>query len=89
MSFFEDSTIAWYIDWLAENHPEIDEAMRLELATGFVALQRPAQKVNDSDEDVLLDGQTVGNLRASDRSEQRKQQRLSKAQLEKIIGVKL
>lgn len=84
MSFHEQSTIEWYVAWLAENRPDLDESARLEMATGFVVLQNPVTKaatVSDTDEQL--------HSEVDARAAQRKHDRLTRAQLEKITGVKL
>jgi len=84
MSFHEESTIEWYLDWLKENRPDLADDVRLELATGFATQQSPVQKVNSADEDDELPAE-----QKSERAEQRKRARLTAAELQKIIRAKL
>jgi hypothetical protein len=83
MSFYEESTIEWYINWLVENRPDLTEEQRKEVATGFVALQQPTKPAPEA-EFEYEEGKT-----GDSRADQRRQQRLSKATLEKITGVKI
>jgi hypothetical protein len=80
------STIDWYVNWLAERRPDLSGEQILEMATGFTMLQQPPVQKPDPDDDVLPDGQTVGNLLAADRAEQRKRRRLTGKELAAIIG---
>ncbi len=41
MSNHTETSVAWYLNWLAETRPDISPDQRLELATGFVAQQQP------------------------------------------------
>jgi len=69
------NTVEWYVNWLKEARPDWTDEQRLEVATGFADRQQvPVTKsttVGDEDEEVMPDGETVGNRRAKERSEKR------------------
>jgi hypothetical protein len=55
MSNHSDSSIEWYINWLAETRPDISPEQRVELATGFVQQQQPPVRPTETEEDNALD----------------------------------
>jgi hypothetical protein len=78
MSNHSDSTLEWYINWLAERHPEWSPEQRLEVATGFVAQQQPlTPKEEEPDYDEIPLPETPETRREAKRAD---------ARLHKFIG---
>ena len=85
MSNHAETSIEWYVNWLAENRPDIAPDQRLELATGFVAQQQPLVRPDDAAEDQdVIDEDT---LREATRAEERKNRKyLTGDELMKILA---
>ena len=85
MDGLRDSTIEWYAEWLEKTRPDLTSAQRVELAIGFTDAQcTPPKKadgdVTDEDLTLLVD--------ATEKQQMRKQERLTEAQLKKILDMK-
>lgn len=49
---YTQTSTEWYVNWLAENRPDISPEQRLALATGFVQSQQlPTRPAADDDEE--------------------------------------
>ncbi len=50
MSNHTETSVAWYLNWLSEQRPDLSPEQRLELATGFVQQQElPTRPAEDED----------------------------------------
>jgi hypothetical protein len=74
------STVDWYVEWLAKRRPDLSEEVRLEIATGFAsqqALPLPKAAEVEEEEDPVEEDK---------RAELRKRARLTAKELTDIIG---
>jgi len=71
MSNHADSSIEWYINWLAETRPDISPEQRVELAIGFVQQQQPPERPREEDSVEEIEQE-------SPREQQRREYRLHK-----------
>ncbi|MFI5260845.1 MAG: hypothetical protein ACHQU0_03560 [Candidatus Paceibacteria bacterium] len=86
MSNHTDSSIEWYINWLAENRPDLRAEQRVELATGFVQSQQPPTAAAETDDDTD-DAPTEEQLREEARANERKNRKyLTGDELMKILA---
>lgn len=83
MSNHLESTVEWYVQWLADRYPDWTPEQRIEIATGFAEQQQPP-KAKLPEEDIEEDSQN--NARPEERKDARRRTYLTDKELTDILA---